>query len=407
MAGKTPRKAKTSAKKADAMRDFRAALASGDPMRIGRAYVFYGEETWLRDYFLAELRRLLVPEEFSAFNFHRLDGSGLDVRELAEAAEAMPMMSERTLIIVSDYDLSRLTEGQREALCGFLADVPEWCCVAFHYDTVPYRLTRQKESESDGDAESVSPEPESAPGRNAAEPERASGGKKSAAGGLKKAMDSYVQVLEFTPLGQSELLDWIAEQFQRRGKRIDRRTAEYLTFTCGNLMQGLLQEIAKLADYVNGESVTPRDIDAIADPVLSRQAFDLSNAVSAGNYNAAAAILGDLIKMQTVPYMISGALGKELRRLYTARLALDYGKGQDWLMEIWKMKSGYPAKLALSAARQTSTAWCSWAVRECEILDRRMKSERGVDPVAELKFLLARLSAGPGAANGAYARGRP
>ena len=53
-------------------------------------------------------------------------------------------------------------------------------------------------------------------------------------------------------------------------------------------------------------------------------------------------------------------------------------------MNIWNMKSGYPAKLALSAARQTSTAWCSWAVRECEILDRRMKSERGVDPVADV-----------------------
>ena len=400
MATKTPKKAKTSAKKADAMRDFRAALASGDPMRIGRAYVFYGEETWLRDYFLDELRKLLIPDEFSAFNYHRLDGSGLDVRELAEAAEAMPMMSERTLIVVSDYDLSRLSDGQREAFCGFLADVPEWCCVAFHYDTVPYRLTRQKESDADGDTDA---EAKSVPGgRKGADTESASGGKKASSGGLKKAIDAYVQVLEFTPLGQSELLDWIAEQFRRRGKRIDRRTADYLVFTCGNLMQGLSQEIGKLADYVSGDAVTQRDIDAVADPVLSRQAFDLSNAVAAGNYNAAAAALGDLIKMQTVPYLISGALGKELRRLYTARLALDYGRGQDWLMNIWNMKSGYPAKLALSAARQTTTAWCSWAVRECEILDRRMKSERGVDPVAELKFLLVRLSAGPRDAKARY-----
>ena len=373
-----PRKPKNE-KKADTMRAFRAALASGDPNAMGRVYVFHGEETWLRDFYLGELRKLLVPEAFSAFNYHRLDGAGLDIRELSEIAEAMPMMSDRTLIVVADYDMSRLADGQRAALCAFLADVPEWCCVAFHYDTVPYRLTRQKDSESE----------EASDGAPA---------KKSAARDLKKALDTYAQVLDFAPLGQPELLDWIAAQFRQRGKNIDRRTAEYLVFTCGNLMDGLLQEIGKISDYVSGANVTRRDIDDIADPVLSRQAFDLSNAVSAGNYDAAASVLGDLLKMQTVPYMISGALGKELRRLYTARLALDYGRGQEWLMDIWNMKSGYPAKLALSAARRTSTAWCAWAVRQCETLDRRMKSERGIDPTEELKFLLVRLSMGSGKA---------
>ena len=369
--------ARTSKKPAsDAMRDFLAALASGNPLAPARVYVFHGEETWLRDFYLGELRKLLVPEAFAAFNFHRLDGAGLDVRELSETADAMPIMADRTMIVVTDYDLSRLSDAQREAFCAFLADVPEWCCVAFHYDTVPYRLTRQKDAEADGGASE---------GKKAAP---------NAARNLKKAIDAYAQVLDFRPLGQSELLDWVAAQFRERGKSIDRRTAEYLVFTCGNLMAGLLQEIGKIADYADGANVTRQDVDAIADPVLSRQAFDLSNAVAAGNYDAAAAILGDLIKMQTVPYMISGALGKELRRLYTARLALDYGRGQDWLMDIWNMKSGYPAKLALSAARRTTTAWCARAVRQCETLDRRMKSERGVDPVEELKFLLVQLSAG-------------
>lgn len=377
MPPKTSRKPKTD-KKADTMRNFLAALASGDPNAVGRVYVFHGEETWLRDFRLAELRKLLVPETFSAFNYHRLDGAGLDVRELAETAEAVPMMSDRTMIVVADYDMSRLSDAQRAALCAFLADVPEWCCVVFHYDTVPYRLTRQKDADSDTDTDTDTKKTAT-----------------SAVRDLKKAIDTYAQVLDFVPLGQAELLDWIAGQFRQRGKSIDRRTAEYLVFTCGNLMDGLLQEIGKISDYVGGANVTRRDIDDIADPVLSRQAFDLSNAVSAGNYDAAAAVLGDLIKMQTVPYMISGALGKELRRLYTARLALDYGRGQDWLMDIWNMKSGYPAKLALAAARRTTTAWCAWAVRECETLDRRMKSERGIDPVEELKFLLVRLSMQP------------
>ena len=322
MPPRTTRKAKAS-KKSDAMPNFLSALASGNPLAPERAYIFHGDETYLRDYYLGELRKLLVPETFSAFNYHRLDGAGLDVRELSETADAMPMMSDRTMIVVTDFDLSRLSDPQRAALSSFLSDVPEWACVVFLYDTVPYRLTRKKDAETESD------EPDDAPKASA-----------SSVKELRNVIETYVRTLDFQPLGQIDLTNWIADQFRRRGKSIDLRTAEYLIFTCGNLMDGLSQEIGKIADYVNGGSVTRSDIDAIADPVLSRQAFDLSNAVSAGEYDRAAAILGDLIKMQTVPYMITGALGKELRRLYTARLALDYGKSQDWLMDIWKMKSG-------------------------------------------------------------------
>ena len=131
----------------------------------------------------------------------------------------------------------------------------------------------------------------------------------------------------------------------------------------------------------------------MADPVLSAEVFRLSDAVLQGNYDQAASILGDLLKMQTEPILILAALGSQLRRIWTARLALDSGRDRYWLMELWGMKSDYPAKLLLSAARRTTGVWCAQAVRHCQELDRRMKSERGIDGPGELKLLLVRLAA--------------
>ena len=121
--------------------------------------------------------------------------------------------------------------------------------------------------------------------------------------------------------------------------------------------------------------------------------FKLSDAVLQGNYDLAASILGDLLKMQTEPIMILAALGSQLRRIYTARLAIDSGKDKYWLMELWEMKSDYPAKLLLNAAKRTTADWCADAVKMCQLLDRRMKSEKGIDSVGELKLLLVRLGA--------------
>jgi DNA polymerase-3 subunit delta len=119
----------------------------------------------------------------------------------------------------------------------------------------------------------------------------------------------------------------------------------------------------------------------------------LSDAVLQGNYDRAASILGDLLKLQTEPILILAALGSQLRRIYTARMAIDSGKDKYWLMELWDMKSDYPAKLLMDSARKTTADWCASAVKQCQILDRRFKSERGVDAAGELKLLLVRLGA--------------
>ena len=345
--------AKKTARADEAFSRLKSGLSAG---RIGTAYIFYGEETYLREYYLRQLREKLVPAGFEEFNYHTLEGKDLTAETLAETAEAMPMMAERTLIVVSDFDLFKLNEEQREKLIAFLEDIPPYCCVVFVYDTVDYKPNRTMKK-------------------------------------LYKAVTDHVEVVEFRPADNSDLVAWIARHFRALGKDIDRQTAEYMIFLCGGLMTGLLPEIQKTAAYAKGKAVTQRDIDAVADPVLSAEVFKLSDAVLAGDYDKAARILGDLLKLQTEPIVILAALGSQLRRIYTARMAIDSGKDRYWLMELWEMKSDYPAKLLLSAAKKTTAAWCADAVKMCQVLDRRMKSERGMDAVGELKLLLVRLGA--------------
>ena len=337
----------------EAFQKLKNDLSAGAP---GCAYIFYGEESYLREYYLGELRKKLVPAGFEEFNYHRMEGKDLTVQSLSEMAEAMPMMAERTLIVVTDFDIFKLNEEQREKMVAFLEDIPPYCCVVFVYDTVAYKPNKTMKK-------------------------------------LCKSVGDHVEAVEFRPADNSDLVAWIARRFRAMGKDIDRQTAEYLIFTCGGLMTGLVPEITKIGTYAKGKTITQKDIDAVADPVLSAEVFKLSDAVLQGNYDLAASILGDLLKMQTEPIMILAALGSQLRRIYTARMAIDSGKDKYWLMELWEMKSDYPAKLLMAAAKRTTADWCADAVKMCQVLDRRMKSEKGIDAVGELKLLLVRLGA--------------
>ena len=344
---------KKTEKSSEAFQKLKADLASG---ALGCAYIFYGEESYLREYYLGEMRKTLMPAGFEEFNYHSVEGKDLTVQKLSEMAEAMPMLAERTLIVVTDWDIFKLNEEQRERLTAFFEDIPPYCCLVFVYDTVEYKPNKTMKK-------------------------------------FCKVISDHTEAVEFKAADSSDLLPWIARRFRALGKEIDRPTAEYLVFLCGGLMTGLVPEIAKIGAYAKGKTITQKDIDAVADPVLSAEVFRMSDAVAQGDYNRAASILGDLLKMQTEPIMILAALGSQLRRIYTARIAIDSGKDKYWLMELWEMKSDYQAKLLLTAAKRTTADWCGDAVKMCQTLDRRMKSEKGIDAAGELKLLLVRLGA--------------
>lgn len=302
-----------------------------------------------------QLRALLVPAGFEEFNYHRLTGKGLTVQELTEAVEAMPMMSQSTFVTVTDMDVFKLDEAQRTALVSLLEDFPEYCTLVFLYRQLPYK--------KDGKLKK-----------------------------LTAAVAAHTTEIEFAPQGRQKLQKWVRRRFAAFDKELDDNTIDHLLFTCGSLMDGLVPEINKIAAYAKGKRVTVADIDAVADPVLDARIFDMTNAVTVRDYDRAAAVLAELLRMQTEPIAILAVLGRELRQLYTARLALDGKKDAVWVKELWRMTSAYPATKLMEAARSVSRPWCRDAVRRCQTLDRRMKSERNLDAEGALKLFLMELA---------------
>ncbi len=326
-------------------------LAAGT---IGGIYIFCGEETYLREHYLRELQKALVPPAVEDFNLHRFSGK-TSIYEIVEAVEAMPMMSERTLVVVTDFDLYKMSEEQRERFIELAESFPPYCCLVFVYDLIDYKPNKTYKK-------------------------------------LYAAIEKNVQAVRFDIQERGALVGWIARRFRAAGKEIDARTAEHLIFTCGALMTGLVPEIEKIGAYARGKNITKEDIDAVAEPVIDAVVFDMTNAIAHGDYDRAAELLGQLFKKQEEPIKLLAVIGKELRRIYTARIALDEGRDRLWLVELWKMRSDYPARLAMEAAKKVTREWCCESVRLCAELDLRMKSENGFDSEGELKLFLMRLA---------------
>lgn len=99
----------------------------------GSFYVLYGEEDYLRRYYLSMLRRQLVDGPTEDFNFHRLTSENFSMQVLSESLEALPMMAERTMIQIDDVDLFALPEDDRTQLAALFSDIPDYACLVLVY----------------------------------------------------------------------------------------------------------------------------------------------------------------------------------------------------------------------------------------------------------------------------------
>ena len=300
---------------------------------LGCLYVFHGEESYLRDYYLGEMKKKLLPAGMEEFNFHTLPGKEFDVKKLQELVDCLPMMSQRTLIVVSDYDLYK---GDKEGLIRVLSDLPAYVCLVFVYDILEYKADARTK--------------------------------------LAGLLKEKGRVVAFNRQGQNDLVDWISRRFRALDHDIGTEDAKYLMFLCGDLMNGLISEIGKIGAYAKGHRVTRADIDAVATPQLDAVVFQMTDAIAAGNFDRAASVLGDLFHMQEAPIKLLAVLGKQLRQLYSARLCLEGRKSAAHLMELWGMRNSYPAEKLMNAARRFSLPWCRRAVVRCGEVDLAMKS---------------------------------
>ncbi len=328
----------------------KGALRSKQP---GKLYFFYGEEGFLLQYYMNQLRKVLLDELTQCFNEHRLTTENFSVRGLLEAVENLPMMAQRTLVQVDDVDLFRLPEEERSRIAQLFSDLPEYCTLVFTYTTVPWKPDKRQKA-------------------------------------LWEAIERHGNVVEFARQEQRDLISWVVRHFAAQGKRIDTGLANYLIDITGGSMTALSGEITKIAAYSGAEDIRKSDIDAVTEPVLDAVVFQMTDLLGQAQYGAAIQKLQQLLKMQNEPLAILGAIGGHFRRLGAARTLRSSGKGAAELMRLYGMPE-YAAKKTMAAAGRFSERFCASAARLVLETDYRMKTSFD-DPQRLLEMLILQLA---------------
>ena len=333
-----------------ALSDLKQALKQKE---LGRLYFFYGEESFLMNHYLTQVKKLLLDPLTESFNFHRLTSETFDMQSFGDAVENLPMMAESTFVQVDDVDIFKLNEGDRNKMVEILSDIPDYCTVVFTYLTVAWKPDKRLKK-------------------------------------LWEAADRHGSMVEFAKQNQRDLIAWVTRHFASQKKRISADLCAYLIDITGGTMTALGGEIDKICAYSGAEDICKADIDAVTEPVLDAVVFQMTDLLGEGRYAQALLKLQQLLKMQQEPLAILGAVGGQFRKISVARTLMDNGKNAGHLQRLYGIPD-YPARKIMEAARRFQPEFCQKAAELILETDYQMKTSFD-DGERLLELLILRLA---------------
>ncbi len=320
---------------------------------ISGLYIFHGEEIFLLQHYLGQIRDQLVDPLTESFNFHKLTPETFDMQTFADAVENLPMMAEHTLVWVDEMDLFKLPEAERNKITEIFSDIPEYCTVIFTYETTLWKPDKRLKK-------------------------------------LWDAINAAAMIVEFPRQEQRDLIPWIIRHFAARKKTIGSDLAAYLIEITGGTMTALAGEIEKICAYSGADAICRADIDAVTEPVLDAVVFQMTAMLGRGQYGPALQKLQQLLKMQQEPVAILGAVGAHFRRLSTARILMDNGRRSGELMKLCGI-GDYAARKAMEESRRFPPEFYRKAAEWILEADRKLKTSYDT-PERILEVLILQLA---------------
>lgn len=223
---------------------------------LDKLYLFYGEEDYLKEYYIEKIKEAVPHNGFPEFN-HLFFNGKLPFSEYDDAWESFPMMSDKKLIIIKDCEITRPGKGE--------------------YSTEEKKaFWTEKLNRLSDDTVVVFNE--------------ASADKRSI---LYKEISKKGTVIEFPYMSDTDLVSLVIRESLNKKRKFSKDNAAYLVSRVDPGLSNLMNELNKLFDFC-AEEILRSDIDRVVSKSLNVITFDLTEAIMKGDTQKAMSVLNDI-----------------------------------------------------------------------------------------------------------------
>jgi len=323
-------------------------------------YIFHGDDEYAISQALAGIIAQMGDPSTAEMNITYLDGRSLNLDELVRASRAVPFLSERRLVVVTDPLGALKSSKDREKFKSILSGTPSTTALVVQI-TSPLVDARGRRSGKIHWLEKWAAEQQG-----------------------KAFLREYV-----LPKGP-QMANWIRQQAKESGGEFNQPAAVLLGTFVGDDPRLAAQEIEKLLAYVNYQRpVEPDDVEYLVAYAGGTSVFDMVDALGARNGREALRLLHHLLE-EDDPLRLFGMVVRQFRLLLLTRELLDAGNREPDIASALKTP-GFVARKLVGQVRSFSLPQLEAIYHKLLDIDEAIKTGQ-IDGDVALDTLVAALT---------------
>lgn len=263
-------------------------------------YLFIGQEDFLSDECIERIIRDLLSTDTKAFNLDIVYGSKVDAREVIAHAASFPMMNDRRVVVVKEFDNLISGDIAKEIITAYIAKPLDSTCLVLLADNPDFRIKPFTDLKRSG------------------------------------------TVFAFNPLYDNQIPAWIEASCRKMGKDINIEACRLLQAYIGNSLRAIHNELDKLLTYIGDRTrITPEDIADVVGVSRGFTVFDLQNAIGGKNLSEALRIVKRMIETGETPQRIIVMLTRYFSLLWKLQDLLKRGASETEILTVTKISPYY------------------------------------------------------------------
>ncbi|HTY36430.1 MAG TPA: DNA polymerase III subunit delta [Bacteroidota bacterium] len=238
-------------------------------------YLFHGEEDFLIDEGVQLVISKTLDEGTRGFNLDVVYGSKVEAKDVIAHATSFPMMSEKRVVVVKEFEKLATNETAKEVVAAYINNPLASTLLLL-----------------------ISLEPDF---------------RKKPFTDLKKR----AELVECKPLYDNMVPGWIAERIQQCGREANPEACRLMQAYVGNSLRSLQNEIDKLFLFVGDrKKITAEDVAAVVGATKGYTIFELQNAIGRKDAKESVRILERMLDAGQSPQMILVMLTRFFTQLW-------------------------------------------------------------------------------------------
>lgn len=248
---------------------------------VSGAYLIYGEEDYLKDFYTDSIVKLCTEEGPVEFNLLKINNEKIDNDKVAEFMLSFPFMADKKVLVIKNSGIfAKASESDVKFWLDTLSNLPDYAVVVFCESEVDKRKA------------------------------------------LFKAISSNHTAEEFPTQKEAELINWFARRIASGGKKMTKDDIIFVIENVGTGMYLLKGEAEKLIAYAKDgdELISRKAVEECICRSLEGRIFELIDNIVAGKSKQVIQQIADLKTLKEQPVVLISLIFRQYSLLRKTKI---------------------------------------------------------------------------------------